>query len=156
MAERVRSVSMQELGPLFEELLAAGQTVRFSPKGSSMLPMLREGRDSVVLRSALKGLKKYDVALYRRDNGDYVLHRIVAVGQTYTCIGDNQYIYEPGLRRDQFIAVVTGFTRAGQEHTVTESGYWLYCRIWHYSRGLRHFLLRAVRWTRRHLKWTGH
>ena len=155
MAERIRSASMQELGPLFEELLKAGQTVRFSPKGSSMLPMLREGRDSVVLSAAPEHVRKYDVVLYRRDNGRYVLHRIVGVGQTYTCIGDNQYVYEPQLRRDQFVAVVERFTRAGHEHTVTEPGYRLYSRIWHHSRGLRHFLLRSVRWTWRHLKWIG-
>lgn len=150
------TVSMQELGPLIRERLECGQTVRFSPKGSSMLPMLREGRDTVVLAPVPEEVKKYDVVLYRRDNGRYVLHRIVRVGQTYTCIGDNQYVYEPELHRDQFFAVVTGFCRRGREHAVTEPGYRLYCRLWHLSRGLRHFLLRAIRWTGRHLRWMGH
>ena len=96
-------------------------------------------------------LKKYDLPLYRRDDGKYVLHRVVEAGQTYTCIGDNQFVSEPGLRHDQMIALVTAFTRGKRTHQVTEPGYRLYCRLWHYSRPLRHFWRRGMGWLRRHL-----
>ena len=142
---------MDALIPLFRERLEAGQQVRFSPMGTSMLPMLRQGRDSVVLSPAPERLSRYDLPLYRRDNGAYVLHRIVEVGETYTCIGDHQFVSEPGIRRDQIIAVVTGFRRKGRDHTVTEPGYRLYCRIWHHSRPVRHFCHRALRWIKRHI-----
>ena len=142
---------MDDLIPLFQERLAAGQTVRFSPMGVSMLPMLREGQDSVVLSPAPERLRKYDLPLYRRDNGAYVLHRVTAVGETYTCIGDNQFVCEPGIRQDQIIAVVTQFRRKGREHSVTEPGYRLYCILWYHSRPIRHFCRRLLRWIRRHL-----
>lgn len=145
------SVSMEALEPLFRERLAAGQQVRFSPMGTSMLPMLREGRDSVVLSPPPKKLRPFDLALYRRDSGAYVLHRITAVGQTYTCMGDNQFVSEHGLRHDQIIALVTGFRRNGRDHSVTEPGYRLYCFLWHYSRPLRRFWRRGLGWLRRHL-----
>lgn len=151
-AEKICTASMQDLVPLMTELLQAGQTVRFTPKGYSMLPMLREGRDSVLLSPVPEKLKKYDLALYRRDNGAYVLHRIVGVGENYTCLGDNQFILEPNLRRDQFVALVTGFRRNGCDYSVNHSGYRMYCRIWFYSRGIRHFIRRARGWLRRHLK----
>ena len=106
---------MEDLVPLFRERLEAGQQIRFSPKGISMLPMLRDGRDTVVLSPAPEYLKKYDLPLYRRDNGTYVLHRVIHVGETYTCIGDNQFLYETGVRRDQVIAIVTGFRRDGRD-----------------------------------------
>ena len=144
-------VSMEALVPLFQERLAAGQQVRFSPMGISMLPMLQPGRDSVVLSPAPERLRKYDLPLYRRDNGTYVLHRVTEAGDTYTCIGDNQFVPEPGVRRDQVIAIVTGFRRNGRDHAVTEPGYRLYCRFWHYSRPLRHFWRRGLRWIKRHL-----
>ena len=41
--------SVEELLPLILEQLAAGQTVKFAPYGVSMLPMLRQGVDTVVL-----------------------------------------------------------------------------------------------------------
>ena len=137
--------------PLFREQLNAGRTVKFGPRGISMLPMLRQGIDSVVLSPITGRLKKYDLPLYRRDDGHYVLHRIVEAGETYTCIGDNQFEYEPGIRHDQLIAVVTAFTRGEKLHTVAEPSYRLYCRVWHYSRGIRHFWRRGIGWLKRHI-----
>ena len=138
--------------PLITESLAAGKSVQFYPHGISMLPMLRQDVDSVVLSPVDARLKKYDIPLYKRDNGKYVLHRIVSVGDSYTCIGDNQYAFEKGIRDDQIIAVVTSFTRNGKEISVTSLPYRIYYVLWHYSRPVRHFVHRARRWLARHLK----
>jgi hypothetical protein len=140
---------MELLGPLMQERLAAGQSVRFSPKGISMLPMLRQGRDSVVLSPLPERLKRYDIPLYRREDGSYILHRIVKTGDTFTCLGDNQYISEPGVTRAQMIGIVSGFYRGDQFHDVMEWRYQLYCRIWYHTRHLRWFLHRAMGWLRR-------
>lgn len=142
---------LEFLMPLIQESLAAGKTVRFSPRGISMLPMLRQGIDSVILSPLPQKLRKYDLPLYQRDDGHYILHRIVSAGETYTCIGDNQFVLEHGVRHDQMIALVTAFTRGGREIAVTDPGYRLYCRFWHYSRTLRHFWRRGKGWLRRHL-----
>lgn len=80
-----------------------------------------------------------------------MLHRIIAVGETYTCMGDNQFDPEPGLQRDQMIALVTSFRRNGRDIPVTDPVYRLYCRFWHYSRKLRRFYRRGKNWLRRHL-----
>ena len=117
-----------------------------------MLPVLRQGIDSVVLSPAPETLKKYDLPLYRRDNGKYILHRIVGVGTTYTCVGDNQFQLEPGVRRDQILALVTGFYRGDTLHSVNEPAYRLYCRFWHYSRPARHFWRRGIGFLRRKFK----
>lgn len=143
---------MDVLVPLFRERLAAGQTIRFSPRGVSMLPMLRQGKDSVVLSPLPEKLKKYDLPLYQRRNGKYILHRVVKVGETYTCVGDNQFELEPGLEHDQMIAVVTAFYRGDREIRVDSVGYQMYCRFWHYSRPVRHFWRRGKGWIRRHLR----
>lgn len=134
---------LNNLMPLFRERLAAGQKIQFSPRGVSMLPMLRQGLDSVILSPVPEKLQKYDLPLYQRDDGKYILHRVVRVEDTYTCIGDNQFIYEHGLRHDQMIALVTAFTRGEREISVKNPGYRLYCRIWHHSRRARHFLRRV-------------
>ena len=138
--------------PLIQESLTGGLSVRFSPRGISMLPMLRQGIDSVVLSPAPETLKKYDLPLYQRDNGKYVLHRIVDAGATYTCVGDNQFQLETGVRRDQILALVTGFYRGETYHSVNEPAYRLYCRLWHCSRPLRRLLRRGVNFLRRILK----
>ena len=145
-------VHMEELMPLIQESLSAGKSVRFSPKGTSMLPMLRQGIDCVVLSPISDKLKKYDLPLYQRENGKYVLHRIIRVGDTYTCIGDNQFQKEPGIRQDQLLALVTGFYRGENYHSVNEPAYRFYCRLWHHSRPLRRFWRRGVNFLRRKLQ----
>lgn len=132
-----RSVSLEEMMPLILERLAAGENVQFTPRGTSMRPMIYGGRDHVVLSPVTGKLKKYDIPLYKRDDGHYVLHRIVKVGETYTMVGDNQYQREPGIRPDQILAVVTAFVRDGKRYSVTNPAYRVYCRIWHYSRPIR-------------------
>ena len=147
-----KGVRLDDVMPLIKEQLAAGQTVRFGPRGTSMLPMLRQGIDSVVLSPLPEKLKKYDLPLYQRDNGQYVLHRIVKVGETYTCIGDNQFALEPGLRQDQMIALVSAFSRGERVYQVTDPRYWLYCRLWHHSRWVRRYWRAGIRKLRRLLK----
>lgn len=151
METREYFTQLDNLMPLFRERLAAGQLVKFAPRGISMLPMLRQGIDMVTLAPLPPKLKKYDLPLYQREDGHYVLHRVVKAGDTYTCIGDNQFVYEPGLTHDQMIAVVVRFSRGEREYSVTDWRYCLYCRFWHHSRSLRHFYRRAKGWLRRHL-----
>ena len=152
MSQQIYKAPMDEMMPIFREQLATGQSLCFSPKGISMLPMLREGMDRVMLSPLSGELKKYDIPLYQRDDGKYVLHRIVQVGETYTCIGDNQFQLEPGIRPDQMIAVVTAFYRGERKHLVTEPTYRLYCCVWHHSRRLRKFWRRCLDWLKRKLR----
>lgn len=140
--------------PLIREQLGGGKTVSFAPRGQSMRPMLREGWDQVVLAAPPQQLRKYDLPLYQRETGQYVLHRIVRVergeeGAIYTCIGDNQYALETGIRHDQVIAVVTAFWRGDKQIDVQHPVYRLYCRLWHYSRWPRRLAGGAARRIRR-------
>ena len=149
MNNKTLSVNLDDVIPIIVDILAVGQTIRFSPRGVSMLPMLRQGIDSVVLSPLPETLKKYDLPLYRREDGKYILHRIIGAGDTYVCMGDNQFTPEHGVKREQMIALVTGFYRGDKYHSVEEPAYKLYCRFWHFSRSLRHFWRRGVRYLRR-------
>ena len=61
---------------VIEEILNAGGEFRMYPKGTSMLPLIVQGRDSVVLKKRIESpqspLKKNDIAFYRRSNGQFV------------------------------------------------------------------------------------
>ena len=140
-----KDVRMEQLMPLFRAQLAKGQTVRFMPRGVSMLPMLRQGIDSVVLSPLPEKLKRYDLPLYQRENGQYILHRVVEVGDTYTCLGDNQFELEYGVKHSQMIGLVTTFFRGKKQHSVNELGYQIYCRIWYRGRHI-HKVIRRFRW----------
>ncbi|MBR4889214.1 MAG: S24/S26 family peptidase [Clostridia bacterium] len=154
---RKTSCRLEELMPLIQEQLASGHTVRFAPRGSSMRPMLRQGIDEVVLAAPPQRLKKYDLPLYQRENGQYVLHRVVRVedGPSYTCVGDNQFALEPGVGPEQVIAVVTEFYRAGRCVSMQSMGYRLYCRLWHGTRLPRRLVLGLARRIKRSLRHRG-
>ena len=145
-------VSMEQLLPLIREQLSRGSRVRFFPRGTSMLPMLRQGIDSVCLSPTPKKLKKYDLPLYRRPDGQFVMHRVIRVGEDYTCIGDNQFVQEPGVRHEQIIGLVTVFYRGEKEIPVSNMAYGIYCRLWHYSRPLRYLARRVLTKIRRHIR----
>ena len=132
-----RVLPLEDMMPIITEHLSRGRSVKISPKGISMLPMIRQGIDSVILSPVPEKIKKYDLPLYKRDDGKYILHRIVSVKEEYACIGDNQFVREQGVRYDQLIAVVTAFYRGEKEFSVNRFSYKLYCRFWHYSRPLR-------------------
>lgn len=129
---------LNDMMPTIKAQLQSGGSVRFSPNGTSMLPMLRQGVDTVVLSPLPQRLKPYDLPLYQRDNGQYVLHRIVAVNDgVYTCIGDNQFDLEYGVRHDQMIGIVTEFYRRTKECSTNSLSHRIYCRFWHRTRGIR-------------------
>lgn len=149
---RDQEVALDALMPLIRERLAAGQSVQFSPRGTSMLPMLRQGIDRVTLSPLPEKLRRFDIPLYRRSSGKYVLHRIVSVADTLTCVGDNQFDLETGLHREQLIGIVTAFTRGDKKYTVDYLPYRVYCHLWHYSRPVRRLWRNAKRFLRRHWK----
>ena len=117
-----------------ERILAVMDTGAAAPlviSGSSMSPFLVHGRDTVYLSPPAAALKKGDMILYRRQSGAYVLHRIRAVeGETFTLIGDGQTEPEPGIRRDQVLAVVTAVRRKGR--LLKKGSFWweFFEKIW--------------------------
>lgn len=63
--------------------------------GTSMMPFLRQGKDLVKVVPLTGKLSKYDIALFKRPTGEYVLHRVVKVKKRYYVIcGDNRFLRE--------------------------------------------------------------
>lgn len=127
-----QSFELKEMSAVMEQVLGSGGEFRFFPRGTSMLPLIRQNIDSIALTSAPEKLKKHDIPLYRRDNGQFVLHRIVSSNPdgTYNMCGDNQITVERGIRREQIIGVVTAIFRNGNRVNVTAMSYRLYSSVW--------------------------
>ncbi len=129
-----------------EALLADGQSVQFPPRGWSMYPLLADGRDQVIV-APLEGqrLRRGDVALYRRDNGILVLHRVWKVSSDgIWFVGDNQKTVEGPLQREQVLGVMTAVIRKGKTVCVTDMKYRFLSRLWLSARPLRPVLSRIA------------
>ena len=85
-----------------------------APKGTSMLPLIYQGHDTVIIKPKGRRLDKYDVALYKRKNGEYVLHRVIYVKKdSYVFCGDNQTVLEYGVTDDMILGVMTELIHDG-------------------------------------------
>ena len=118
---------------VIEEVLENDGEFRLSPKGTSMLPLIRQGRDSVVLkRNFEKGALKHDIAFYKRKSGAFVLHRVMKIAKdgTYVMCGDNQTLLEHGIKREQIIGYVSGLYRDGKPLSVCSFRYRVYVFLW--------------------------
>lgn len=114
--------------------------------GWSMWPMLRNRRDRViVLPVGKERLKKYDLPLYRRPDGKYVLHRIIGVKDgEYIIRGDNTYTKEH-VPDGWVIGYVSEFYRENR-HVLSEArGYRLYARLWRWIFPLRYLVYGGLR-----------
>lgn len=115
MDSRTRVLPPEEL---VEDLLAAMQDTQAVPlviSGSSMAPFLVHGRDTVYLSKIERAPKRGDMIFYRRGNGTYILHRVFRAGEdACDMVGDAQTGIEPGIRREQMLAIVTAVRRKGK------------------------------------------
>ena len=145
MVKKSKITSMHLLVDMMMPNLKEGKKVKFTVVGNSMYPLFRSGRDNVVM-SVPENLKKYDVILYKRDNGDFVLHRIIGIGKDgFVLMGDNQLIKEYPVKADDVIAKMTEFERDGKDFTVKAPWYVLYTRVWCIFAGQRRFLMKIMR-----------
>ena len=98
--------------------------------GISMLPLLRNRRDTIIIMPYEGRLKKYDVPLYKRGS-DYILHRIVGVkSDSYVICGDNCTQKEYGITDAHILGVMTGFYRGSKKVNMEGFGYKAYVRVW--------------------------
>ena len=112
-----------------QELSQNGKIIRTNV-GVSMMPLLRQNRDVMIIERPSGRLKKYDVPLYKRGE-QYVLHRVIKVHEdSYDIIGDNCVNIERGIKDSQIIGVLTGVIRDGKTVTVDDPTYKIYYHLW--------------------------
>ena len=135
---------MEQLVQLVQLQLSESGKASLVITGGSMLPMLRPLKDRVLLAPPEK-YAKGDIILYQRENGQYVLHRILQKKEGYSiCCGDNQWEKER-VEDTWVLAVVTDFYKLRKQYSVTYKGYRLYKWSWVTLFPIRRVLLWMVR-----------
>lgn len=124
MTETVnKTVSMQELGPIIAQTVNTGGIAELTVTGRSMLPLLLNRR-SIVRLSRRESYAPGDIVLFRRDNGDYVLHRICRIHDgVYDILGDNVPAPDCNIRPEQLIAAVCAYSRRGRHWRDNDRAY---------------------------------
>lgn len=128
----------------FEEQLEKDGILIYTNVGTSMMPLLRQHKDIIIIKKPTGRLKKYDVPLYKRSDGKYILHRILKVRKNdYVICGDHRWQLEYGITDNDIVGVLSGFIRDGKETSVTNKKYMMYVHLWCDFFLIRAFILRV-------------
>ena len=95
-------------------LLKKGYLVTM-PSGSSMLPLIRPDRDTVVIKRRIP--KKYDVVLYKRDNGKYILHRVLKIKDKEYALRFRRHLGETPQYGGRILAVGISYDKVDKKHS---------------------------------------
>lgn len=110
-----KEINLSQLEDVIVEVLEHDSQVTLTASGNSMEPFISDGKDSVVLKRPDKDPKKGDIIFYKRSNGKLVLHRVVGEDENgYILCGDNQWIKEHGIKKNQIIAVLDSIEKNGR------------------------------------------
>lgn len=129
-----------------EDEIAAGHTVRFRLRGNSMFPLLRNGKDVVVLKKCPTGaLKPMDVVLFRY-RGKHVLHRIICRdGDNLLIQGDGSMVAKEQCTVHDVVGKVVQVCRPQGRTVSVESWKWrVPSHLWRYTGLLRKWILRVA------------
>ena len=128
------AIHLSDYEELIREVLATGGEFRLYPHGTSMLPLIRQGIDSVALRSLNRPPQKFDILFYQRQDGSYVLHRVKKVTPDGLILwGDNHTMLEFGVTEDQIIGYAIRIFRGETELDCQGLRYKLYLRLWQFK-----------------------
>lgn len=123
----------------FEDILARDGVLVYTAVGVSMMPLIRQRRDVLTIERVEGRLKPLDVALYRRDDGKCVLHRVLEVREhDYVICGDNQWRREYGITDRHILGRLAAIRRDGVLIRMDDPAYLRYVHRW-----CDHFWLRA-------------
>ena len=140
---------MSEQSSLEEQLRIHGRII-YMNKGNSMMPLIKQGRDVLIIERCDGRLKKYDIPLYKRESGQYVLPRILKVKEdSYVLCGDNRAEREYGVRDSQILGVLTGIIRDGRELSLNTLRYRIYTHLWCDLFFIRAFIIKCRSYAKR-------
>lgn len=124
-------ILLEEVGAL----LAEGREVAFTPKGTSMLPFIRGGKDTVTLKK-LDSVEVGDIVLVRLADERYVLHRVIGThGDALLLMGDGNIAGTESCTK----ADVMGTVVLINKHKPSNG------RIWRWLKPVRRYLLGIYR-----------
>lgn len=125
------------------ELVLEGKEVSMRIWGVSMTPFLGHDRDTIFFEKPDRPLKAGDMVFYQRENGQFVMHRIMKVKKDgYYITGDAQTFLEGPISEKQIFARITKAMRKGK--LITDGDFWwdFFKGPWRYVRPIRPIILK--------------
>ena len=147
LREQTLVASNVEMLGLLTELIGEGKIVRLKVQGTSMMPFLHDGLDTVELFNPTdKELIPGAIVLFKYGNG-FLLHRIIGRKEKILTIrGDNVYIREKEVvSTNQVLGIVRKIISPGGKELSTNSSYWrILSKCWLFVKPISNWPLRML------------
>ena len=142
-----KEVKAEGLFTVVREVLDRGSGAKIAVTGMSMYPFLREGIDSVELsKSAFADIRVGDITVILRDNGQFIMHRVMKKEKDcFYIAGDAQWWLEGPLNSTQLVAVVRAVWRNDKRIDCSDKAWKLMSRIWMSSRPFRQGIMLLIK-----------
>ncbi len=139
MNNEAKNITFAELYPLIRDEISIGNDFSFTAFGNSMFPYIIGGKDRVKLSKLSRPIQKYDILFYRRENGSFVLHRVLKLQKDggFTLCGDNQFTLERDVKQEQVIAILTALEHKGRKINIES----FHSMLWCFLLPVRRFIL---------------
>lgn len=100
-------------------------------EGSSMMPLIRRGKDPVTIAALQRPLKIGDVVLLTTGADRYVVHRVWKIsGEKVRTLGDNCVNPDPWITRDRVLGQAILYSRNNRKHRLDTAAARLWGRVW--------------------------
>lgn len=129
-----------------EKILLTGENVTVTVKGKSMMPLLHNGRDAVVLSPVAERVFAVGQIVLFRYNDRHLLHRIIKINAGKLIIqGDGTRSTEAVTAEDVLGIVIAIIRKNGKKITLPDKREKFYFRFWLLLKPLRRYLLAIYR-----------
>ncbi len=122
-------VRLDSIFEVMEEMLSLNKEVTFTTNGDSMRPLLLSG-ESVTLKRFSK-YKKGDVVLFKKDDGSFVLHRIIKIKKdTVFTQGDALISDDQPFNKNKIIGKAIAFIKKDETIKISSFSYFVYKMVY--------------------------
>lgn len=126
-----------------KEALKSEAPVPLNVTGLSMMPLLKQRRDTVWLVSCdVDKIKKGDILLFERNNGKPVLHRVRKIENDLLIMNGDALSYSETIEKRQVVAYVKKIVRKGKTIDTGSKKLKAWNKLWNLTLHIRPILRR--------------
>jgi signal peptidase I len=141
-------VRTKELMPIILEKIERNELAQLKVKGSSMEPFFHSDQTIVTLAKA-NALKRHDIILFKSENDNYILHRIIHITKDDIITMGDALRQKEVVRFDDIIAKVIDFESNEKKVSVLSRKYRFKVKLWVFFRPFRRILMKLNRMLKR-------
>ena len=107
----------------YVSVLNESGVLSFVPSGNSMWPFIKNRKQTVIVKKSDGTFKENDVVFFCREDGSFVLHRVMQVFPDYLIVRGDSQINPEKVQIEKVFGILDGFYKGKKYIAVTDKKY---------------------------------